>query len=1076
MAAYKMQVVSFDGDNAIAQDGVTYNAYFDNDGDPLASYNQSPIVAEIARDHPVLIGATADGKSFPLHIEVKNLDQANIDALKQKFSQQLDRLKYLIVQDGGGSNRRLKVLTQGIISDPESPALFTAVLYAARAIWESTTEDDSTESITASGERWTINNGGSAAVYPQTIIKPTSYKAAADAPAKMRHAVVANRSPYALTDALGNPWPIDITNGGWDVETKVKAGTLHPSGYDIHVLVNGVEINRYLSNYGTGYGVMTAAEADLDLTSAVVLYAARFKLPGCSEGETNAVDEIQIAMRKSASPTGNMTLKIYADGSNGPTGAALATSNTVSAAGLGTSYAAAAFTFGSPVTLTAETWYWAAVDATACTLSGTNKMQIGVSSAVVTPAHESVYEGDALPSAISADSGATWSKGSGTVMRKTIHFRVFVTGSAKIWVPMALAPMTRVTLARSIFTGTGNVLLTLADADGHARLPDRGCLLLVSTTTPVVSSAVVYSAKRGTDQLLVSKRPARGTSDATFLPGSYGYLVDADVRVVFDHEAPDDLYKPAFEPRSLAPVIDGVNSTNTSFRWIGPFLAPDEQGRPGAWRSELDDTVDLYTSVTLDTDAAGDDGDITFKDASAAGSFVNRNAIVQHFPVGIESGSNITIDEASIAASLQLEHILTNERGEESIVATHRITDAGTGKTVTPADEAYRYRIRCRNGNVVAIETNDAVTWSMVWTVTYNIGNTFTLSEDTLLTAMALRLKCAATRTFTATFVILACDGSGVPQHGEILAQSASFTQAALSTSFQTILKEFLVNVHLGAGTYFAGIRVSAVGGSGAFDISAGTAIYPGGSMYGNTNGGSFTLGAGGGSGTSDDVWLRLFGNPAATGTATGTGGTADIDNIIVPLDDTTPTTPLVLFEAADLDCYLLDAYLENTTTVEDTGITVEEALDASETAIDVTDARPFAGVVSGDPVTIQVDAEQMTVTAGDAAVPDALTVVRGANGTTGATHAAGARIYIVKQIARLRAVMQTGEELEIDWAAGTILHSDDDLSEPGYMTALAECNEEDPFRLAPGNNVLKWTEAGVVATAVRHRFRDAYL
>lgn len=67
---------------------------------------------------------------------------------------------------------------------------------------------------------------------------------------------------------------------------------------------------------------------------------------------------------------------------------------------------------------------------------------------------------------------------------------------------------------------------------------------------------------------------------------------------------------------------------------------------------------------------------------------------------------------------------------------------------------------------------------------------------------------------------------------------------------------------------------------------------------------------------------------------------------------------------------------------------TVAEAVDTSETEIDVsalTDLSPG--------VTLLIDTEQMYVTATTDAVTDSITVARGANGTTAATHASAAAI-----------------------------------------------------------------------------------
>lgn len=72
----------------------------------------------------------------------------------------------------------------------------------------------------------------------------------------------------------------------------------------------------------------------------------------------------------------------------------------------------------------------------------------------------------------------------------------------------------------------------------------------------------------------------------------------------------------------------------------------------------------------------------------------------------------------------------------------------------------------------------------------------------------------------------------------------------------------------------------------------------------------------------------------------------------------------------------------------EETGVTAAEALDASETGIDLS-----AGALIDQGETIEIDAEQIYVAGTTTDSPYTLTVVRGINGTTAATHSNGATI-----------------------------------------------------------------------------------
>ena len=90
-------------------------------------------------------------------------------------------------------------------------------------------------------------------------------------------------------------------------------------------------------------------------------------------------------------------------------------------------------------------------------------------------------------------------------------------------------------------------------------------------------------------------------------------------------------------------------------------------------------------------------------------------------------------------------------------------------------------------------------------------------------------------------------------------------------------------------------------------------------------------------------------------------------------------------------------------------GAQITEALDATETGVDVVDGALFAA----DDV-IQIDAEIMTV---DSVASNTLTVTRAARGTTGATHVNGAGIVFVVAPAARKALTTNRRTCRIYWA-----------------------------------------------------------
>jgi hypothetical protein len=603
------------------------------------------------------------------------------------------------------------------------------------------------------------------------------------------------------------------------------------------------------------------------------------------------------------------------------------------------------------------------------------------------------YEGmQAYGAGHSDDAGATWDivdiSGIGDhgvfSVATMIDFRIYSTGNAKIWVPMDIPGAIQLTLQNTISDSDVRSLI-IADYEGHLRLPDAGFVT-------IGNECIKYSSKIGTNELDITSagRGTRGTTAALHSAGAAIYYVHKDVRLVYNQQATDTLTKPGTEPTGAAPVIDGATSTNTSFKWIGPFISIGQETRPMGWDPEFDDTLPLADFVSLNYDSALDMDDIRVKDALAANTYIKRNSLVQDLPTGIKAAASaITLDALTIPASLQLEHLLTNERGEESLLATYRSVDSGTGKTLTPGDQAYRYRLRFVNGTICGCETSDADQWEIgSGSEPDYFGMSFVLDEPSVITAIALRMKYQAGRTFTATMRILGFGDNGWPDATVVLGQSSSFTQADIATSYVTVVRSFTNPVRLDQGRYWAGGHISTTNGTAEIHVSSADAAYARGDLYA----GDATI-------IPDppaDLWFRLYGTPSQADAPVGSANSLTIDNIILALDNATPArTPLVLLEAAAVDVYLLDATLENTTTGQ---------------SID------------------------------------------------------------------LNAIMQTTETLDIDFDARTVTHSATDLAGSSYPIAITAMDEDDPFRLDPGANTLKWTEVGVVSTSIRTRYRKPYL
>jgi len=1189
MAGYRMKVLSFDGDAAIAEGGADYNAYFEADGDPLATYEQDPVVAEVARDHPRYVRAQPRAKLLGMTIELRNLDQAKIDALKQKFTQRDDTEKYLVVEDGSGTQRRLAVAVLGLVTK-EPPAVFTAVLFAARAVWESIAETDGTKTVTASptsftttpdgGDATAPTNSGSNIVRPRVTITPQAYKNVNNSPRYMRHVAIANRSPLALNDAFGNGWPVDITNGGWDVDSLINASPprLHPQGYDVRVLVDGIEVERYLSNWGAGFWNDAGdppstnpgnpfSTFDTFLPGAA-WHGQAFMFPGCSEKEQLTVASVRLWLRKVGAPTGNLNIEICADNGNKP-GTVLHTAQSLDVSTLTTSFAERTLTFAAAPVLTAKTKYWLVIKPpTGGTHNSTNYVEM--------LGEVGQYEGDYF-AAHSHDGGTTWYVGvsllalfgstehSAMAGITNIRFKVLVSGDAKIWVPAPLASGVRLTLAQQMNESSSSVII--AEHEGHVRLPDAGWLL-------IDTEWIRYRTKTGTRALASLLRGCGGTTAAAHLAGAAIHAVDHMVQVVYGQEAGNA--KPETEPDELAPAIDGVASTNTEHRWIGPFLCPGEETRSGAWLTEFDDGVDLASSVSIDADPAADLVEITFEDDRAGSTFMQRNVAAQVFPPGIKRTASAISFKATIPDELVLEVLGTNGGGVESVLQTFRSADTPSplttlGIDLTNVDQMYRLRLRARHKVITGANASGGTAIAVA------SGSPkamlFTLEAASVIEAIAFRVaegSTAPTQSLNIDLYRVNDDDEQSVDTSVKLMPTQTITPAETTTAYATISKTVASAVRLDAGVYAFTFTTADTAGY-LLQASDGS-VYPNGEAR---QGGQIVLSISAdydadatAGGTLDEVGTTLvIGSPSspnqeraairfplsslpanasvgsvafsfevmktapshvihvgAYGTVGDQPGQADPDAdsgadlytscrlnpmpsygfLNAEIESTgvktaslggTVVADLTAANAAGGDRFSLALFM--TGSGSDTAeIAAIEHASAQEPRLIVTYTpsatasyttripqdiwfRVFGTPTQGDtPVGSgnQLIIDEIVIKLDDATPRTPLVVFQQAdqdcyylqgtleNVTTG-------------QSVTLRAPLQIGDELDIDFATMAVTLSDDDLADTAQPNAIGAVSDlGNAFSLMPGSNTLRWTEGGVTDTDIRLRYRDEWL
>ena len=1171
--AGKLIPESFNGNDI---NSATYTASFFRTSAIGEIFESAQVSADIINEFPAYVRSQPQGRVLIMRIKINTLSYANVKTLKQWFSTRQGEV-ILTATNDNSLVVRLSVKPLSMIPVEGTDWMYDAFMWVSKPVWENDTEDDSTQTIDVSGETWAITNDGNDDVRPRTTLTfattGSAYKPATAGPAKQRHVVVANRSPLPLTDANGNKYPVEVTGGGWDVETKIKAGEMHPQGYDLHVYVNGKEVNRYLSNWGAGYGVGSTANTRIRSfeNGATAHHAVRFRLPGNSENETNTVDEVAFFLQRvnpGVALGGTIRAKIWTEVSGAP-GAVVTdgTSNTVNSSSVATTLGVISFTFASNPVLTAKTWYWLSIDNASVT-NGDASNYIQMAS-LTTPG----YEGMQTDGIKHTADEVTWislfpsapSPHNVSDAVQHLAFRVYTTGDAKVWVPMESLGGVKLTLASALRSGGSITNLILSDVEGNGRLSDR-CALLIDSDLIICTKPDGYN-----DRMTIVKMGARGTTAADHAVGAAVYLADLDVRLVFGHvpttDASSPLGKLVYEPDGLAPVIDGRLSTNETFYWKGPKFAFGSETRPMAWRLEQDDTIELFDRVTLDGSLANDLADITFKDAEAAGDYLEANTAVQHFPTGIEaSAAAITLDATPIPASLSLEHLLTNERGAEELLSTYRSADAGTAKTLTPTAEAYRYRARVRNDTITGAEASGGSDLQI--TSTTPRAQTFTLTEDSEIKGFAFKIKehaSAASDLSIDLYAVNDDDEEGVDTTVKLM-PTQTVTVSDTTTSYATISKSLSTSVKLRAGGY--AFVFSTSDANGFYLQTSDGSVYSGGEVRtgGQT---SIAISADYDAEVQSDGVLDEVGTTLAVGNITlgDVGLRAAIRFPLTDLPDGADVTASVLRmyvtstnanaraifpynsdgqddpdadTAADMfaACIAGSAYVASNSYFTNAG-SVDVTL-GSTANTDIENAKALVGrfsvglrentetgTIGGAIASIEhaTEAEPKLVLTYTSSTSAAYTTRLGQDtwfrvyGTpaqldtpagTGDVLSMDNFIFVLddvtprtpfvamqssdqdcwlldatlantttSQTVELLAIMQAAETLDIDWEARTITHSDDDLSDLSYMTALQSFDENDPFKFEPGSNSLSWTETGLsgsITLTCRTRYREPYL
>jgi hypothetical protein len=238
-----VRVVSWDGHNV--NDGTDYTAALK--GAPALPGVAAQWVGRSGR-WPLISGVERPGLKLTLGVAIEGTDAV---ALRTQLQQWLDpedeTPKALVVEDDDGSDDRyVLALCEALQADPNGCGrIFVATLAVhGDARWRSTSDDVAVWSVTATGQTRVVTNGGQDDAYPRLTIEPTgsktgSYNYKRFIPLRWR------------VDAAASSYPVDVGNDSFNTAALVTAGKMQSDGDDLRVMVDGVEVDRWLDGINT---------------------------------------------------------------------------------------------------------------------------------------------------------------------------------------------------------------------------------------------------------------------------------------------------------------------------------------------------------------------------------------------------------------------------------------------------------------------------------------------------------------------------------------------------------------------------------------------------------------------------------------------------------------------------------------------------------------------------------------------------------------------------------------------------------------------------------------------------------
>src|SRR5574339_891626 len=230
----------------------TWNSLNINDGTYLSAYfppgqrmnlSANPIYVERASDFPKLTGRVLGAARLTIGIQILPNAAINTyrETIKQYFNVTDSNRHNLVVVDADDSDSTEYYVTgfpTQMNHHGNEQNIFDISLSLEYPYWQSVSSVSDSWDITASGDSDPIVNTGNINVPPIFTITPTTTKTAG---LKYRRYV----SIYNNMDKSINV-PLDVTNGGLDVQSLINANKMQADGDDFRVWIDGGFADRWL--------------------------------------------------------------------------------------------------------------------------------------------------------------------------------------------------------------------------------------------------------------------------------------------------------------------------------------------------------------------------------------------------------------------------------------------------------------------------------------------------------------------------------------------------------------------------------------------------------------------------------------------------------------------------------------------------------------------------------------------------------------------------------------------------------------------------------------------------------------